>query len=118
MPAVEAGVGEVVGVRDGGGVEGAVVRVAQADVLEPLVRGDEAVADDLDLGLVGNCLEVRVEDAALGVDRLGVAVGGGRGGVEAMGEGELGRRGGVGLVLEDQDLVREERGAEERKVGV
>lgn len=117
MPAIEAGVGEVQLGGDDGGVEGAVVGVPQLNVLQALVRLDEAVADDLDLGLVGDGLEVRVEDGALGVDDLAVAVRGGEG-VEAVGEVELGLGGRVGLVLEDKDLMLEESGANEVKVGI
>lgn len=119
VPAVEAGVGEVVGGGDGGGVEGAVVRVAEGDVGEARVGGDVAVADDLDLGLVGDGLEVRVEDGAgFGGEGGGaVAVGGGEG-VEAVGEFVLGAGGDVGLVLEDEDLVLEEGGADDGEVGV
>lgn len=62
-------------------------------------------------------LEVWVEDAALGVEGLAVAVRGGSG-VEALGEFELGLWRDVGLVLEDDDLVGEEGGADRVKVGV
>jgi hypothetical protein len=43
-------------------VEGCVVRVAQRDVGQALVFGDEAVANDLNLRLVWDCFEVRVQD--------------------------------------------------------
>lgn len=66
---------------------------------------------------MGDGLEVGVEDAALGVEGLAVAVGGG-GGVEALGEFELGLWRDVGLVLEDDHLVGEEGGADHVKVGV
>ena len=46
--------------------------------------GDVAVADYLDLGLVGNGFKIWVEDAAFGIEGLAVAVADG-GGVEAVG---------------------------------
>jgi hypothetical protein len=107
VPAVEAREGEVVLGRDARRVEGRVVRVAQRDVGQALVRGDEAVADDLDLGLVWDGLEVGVQDRALRVEGLAVAIAGG-GRVEEVREAELGGGGDVGLVLEDEDLVGEE----------
>lgn len=117
VPAVEAGVGEVEVGGDGGCVEGAVVWVAEGDVGEAFVGGDEAVSDYLHLGLVGDGFEIGVENGALGVEGLAVAVGGG-GGVKAVGEFELGFGGNVGLVLEDDDLVGEEGVADYVKVGI
>lgn len=67
MPAEEARVVEVLGVGNVRLVELAVVRVAELDVLEAFVLLDEAVADDLDLGLVRNSLEIGVQDGSLGV---------------------------------------------------
>ncbi len=99
-------------------MKSAMMRVAELDVLESLIGGDKPVADDLDLRLVRDGLEVRVQDAALGVDGLAVAVGGGGRRVEAVGEFELGFGGDVGLGFEDEDLVREEGGADEGEVGV
>lgn len=55
-------------------VEGAVMRVREAEVVEALVRRDGAVANDLDFGLVGHGLEIWVEDAAFGVKGFPVAV--------------------------------------------
>ena len=89
VPAVEARVGEVVFRGDGVLVEFLVVRVHELDVGEALVRGDEAVADDLDFGLVGDGLQIRVQDAAFGVEGLAVAVADG-GGIKAMGQFVLG----------------------------
>jgi hypothetical protein len=99
-------------------VEGPVVRVAQTHVREALVRGHEAVADDLDLRLVRHRLEVRVQDGALRVDRLAVAVARGGSRVEALRELVLGLGRGVRLVLEDEHLVGEEGVAEDGEVGV
>jgi len=74
VPAVKAGAVEVVGKRDGGGVEGFVVRVAELDAFEAFIRRNEAVAYDLDLGLVGDGSEIRMEDGPLGVEGLAVTV--------------------------------------------
>lgn len=56
VPAVEAREVVVLFGRDLGGVEGAVVGVAELEIGEAFVGGDEAVTDDLDLGLVGDGL--------------------------------------------------------------
>ena len=122
MPPVEAGVGEVLLGGDGGGVEGAVVRVAELDVGQPFVGRDEAVADYLDLRLVGDGLEIGVEDG-FGSDRgfaaiVAVAVERRGERVETLGELVLRARGDVGLGLDDEDLVGEEGAAEDGKVGV
>jgi hypothetical protein len=67
---------------------------------------------------VGDSLEIRVQDGALRVERLAVAVRGRGGGVEALGELVLGLGRDVGLVLEDEDLVLEEGVADDGEVGV
>ena len=100
VPAVEVRVREVVLVGDGVLVELLVVGVDELDVGEAFVLGHEAVADDLHFGLVRDGLEIRVQDAAFGVEGLAVAVADG-GWVEAMGQVELGFGGAGGLVLED-----------------
>ena len=91
VPAVEARVGEVVLGGDGVFVEFPVVGVHELDVGEAFVLGHEAVADDLHFGLVRDGFQVRVQDAAFGVEGLTVAVAGG-GGVEAVGQFVLGFR--------------------------
>jgi hypothetical protein len=101
---------------DAGGVEGRMVRVAQRDVGQTFVFGNEAVADDLDLRLMRDCLEVGMQDGTLGVQSLAMAVAG-RSRVEEVGEAELGSRGDVALALEEQDLVREEGSADRLEVG-
>jgi|SRR5579859_5817248 len=65
---------------------------------------DEAVADDLNLRLVGDGFEIRVQDRALCVESLSVAVAGSRG-IEEVVEMEL--LGGCqsGLVLDEDDLM-------------
>lgn len=119
MPAIEPRVAEVIFVRDARGVEGTVVRVAQADVREALVVAlDEAVADDLDLGLVGDGLEVWVEDGALGIEGLAVAVGALGERVEALREFVLGAGRDVVLRGDDDDLVGEDGGAKDGEVGI
>lgn len=55
-------------------VEGAVMRMREAEVVEALVRRDGAVADDLDLRLVGHSLEIWVEDAAFCVEGFPMAI--------------------------------------------
>lgn len=104
VPAVEAGVVEVEVGGDGGFVEGAVVRVLEGEVLEAFVGGDVAVADNLDFGLGWDGFEVGMEDGALGVDGLAVAVGCG-GWVEPAGEGCLSLGGEALLFLDADDVV-------------
>lgn len=103
-------------------MEGAVMRVAELDVGEPFVGRHETVADYLDLGLVGDGLEVGVEDGFAGdrglVAVVAVAVEGGGERIEALGELVLGARGDVGLGLDDEDLVGEEGGAEDGEIGI
>lgn len=118
MPSVETGEEGVFVLRDGGGVEGPVVRVAKLDVGQAFVGRDEAVADDLDLRLVGDGLEVRVEDGAFGVEGLAVAVGGGGGWVEALGDGVLGFGGDVPLVPDEDHLVPEEGVTDHFEIGI
>ena len=89
VPAVEARVGEVVLGWDGVLVEFLMVGVHEGDVGEAFVLRDVAVADDLHFGLVGDGFEVRVQDAAFGVEGLAVAVAS-CGGVKAVGEFVLG----------------------------
>lgn len=59
MPAEESGGGEVFGFRYWRLVEFLVVRVYEGYVLKTFVLVVVAVADDLDLGLVRDCLELR-----------------------------------------------------------
>lgn len=103
-------------------MEGAVVRVAELDVGEALVGRHEAVANYLDLGLVGDGFEVGVEDGFAGdrglVAVVAVAVKGGGERVKALGELVLGARGDVRLGLDDEDLVGEEGGAEDGEIGI
>lgn len=117
MPSVETSVVEIFGFRDYGFVEGLVMRVLELDVLEAFVLGHEAVSDDLNLRLVGDGLEVGVEDASLGIESLAVAVAGGSW-VEALGQFELGLWRHMGLVFEDEDLVLEESVMNHVEIGI
>ena len=60
MPAVKASKIQIVSFGDRGLMEGFVVGVLQLDVLETFVLRHESIADDLDFGLVGYGLQVRV----------------------------------------------------------
>ena len=117
MPAIEAGVVAIKIFWNRRGVECLVVRMAELDIVQTLMLGDEAVANDLNLGLVRDRLKVRVQNAALGVEGLAVAVrGGGR--VEATGQLELCLWRQALLVLEDNNLVRVECLLDDCKVGI
>ena len=89
MPAVEARVREIILFRDRMLVEFLVVRMHELDVGKAFVLGHKAVPDDLDFGLVWYSLDIWVQDAALGVEGLAMAVTDG-GGVEAVGQFVLG----------------------------
>lgn len=91
------------------------VRVDELDVLQAFVFGDEAIADDLDFGLVRYSLQVWVKDAAFGVESSAMAVAG-SGGVEALGQFVLGFGGQPGLIFDDDDVVSVERVADEIEV--
>lgn len=67
VPPIEPCVVMVVFIADLSLVEGFVMGVLELDVGEAVVRGDKAVTDDLDLGLGGDGLEIRVQDGPFGV---------------------------------------------------
>lgn len=100
MPAVEACMREIIFFGDRVLVKFLVVRVDELDVGETFVLGHEAVANDLHFGLVRYGLEIRVQDAAFGIESLAVAVADG-GGVEAVGQFCLGFGRAGSLILED-----------------
>lgn len=76
MPAVEARVVPVFGIANGLAVERLVVGVLEHDILQALKFGHGAVANDLNLGLVRNGLQVRVQNRALRVNGLAVSIAG------------------------------------------
>lgn len=115
VPAVEAGVGEIVGVGDGVLVKGSVMGMLEFEVFEAFIGRDEAVADDLDFGLVGHGLEVWMENALFAVDGLAVAVALGLR-VEAVRQFSLGFGRAVSLVLKDNDLMLIERIVDNREI--
>jgi hypothetical protein len=92
--------------------------MSQLDVLQTLVVLDEAIANDLDLGLMRDRLEVWVENGSLGVQRLAVTIRARSFGIKSLGDLilSLGRE--VALVLEDKDLVGEQGLTDDVKVGI
>ena len=67
VPAVEAGVREIIFFGDEVLVKCLMVRVLELDVVQSFVLWHEAVADYLDLWLMRNSFEIGVEDAPFGV---------------------------------------------------
>ncbi|KAH9845069.1 hypothetical protein Tdes44962_MAKER06928, partial [Teratosphaeria destructans] len=104
VPPVEAGIVPVVLLGDGGLVERLVMRVSEPDVREAFEVGHGAVPDDLDLRLMGDGLEVGMQDALRRVQRLPVSVGLDRR-VEEPRQFVLRPRAEVLLAFEDHDLV-------------
>lgn len=74
MPAIEARMSQIVFFRDRVLVKRLMVRVLELNVFESLILRNKAVADDLDLRLMRDRLEVRVQDTFFGVERLAVTV--------------------------------------------
>jgi hypothetical protein len=62
VPSVEPGEVQILLIRDSGGMERAMVRMSELDVLQSFILLNEAVSNDLDLGLMRNGLEIRMED--------------------------------------------------------
>jgi len=81
------------------------VWVLQGNVAKSLI-GDDTVADDLDLWLMRDCLQIRVEDGSLSVERLAMSVGV-CSGIEALCDVELSFWGHMRLILEDKNLMVE-----------
>lgn len=73
------------------------------NVLETFIFWNMTIADDLDFGLVGNSLEVWMEDAAFGIEGFAVTVAMGIG-IKAVGEFKLCFGRASSLVLEDDYL--------------
>lgn len=88
VPAVEAREVEILGFRDDGLVESLMMRVLELDVLKTFIRRNKAVADDLDLRLMWNCLQVWMQNGALRVKSLAVSIASGVR-IEALGQFEL-----------------------------
>lgn len=74
VPSIEVGVLQIIFFRNWDLVKCLVVRVLQRDISQAFVWVNVPTSNDLDLWLVGNCLQVCVQDAAL-VDSLAMAVG-------------------------------------------
>ena len=85
-------------------VEFFVVRVHEFDVLQSFVFGYEAVADDLDLGLMRYSLEIWMKDAAFCVEGFSVTIALSRG-VESVSQFILSSRRTVCLVFEHDYMV-------------
>lgn len=62
MPSVEPGEVQILLIRDSGGVECAMVRMAELNVLQSFILLNETISNDLHLGLVRDGLEIGVED--------------------------------------------------------
>lgn len=67
VPAIESRVCKVILLVNRVFVKGLVVGVDEGDIFETLVRWNKPVSDDLHLRLVGDCLEIWVQDAAFGI---------------------------------------------------
>jgi hypothetical protein len=117
VPAIVARKIKIVLVWNLGLVESAVMWMAETDVLEAFIALDETVANDLDLRLVRNGLQVRVQNGTLGVQSLPMAVRG-SGGIKAVGEMELGLGSDMALVGKVENLVLEQGLSDDIKVGI
>lgn len=118
MPSVEPGEVQILLIRDSGGVECAMVRMSELNVLQSFILLNEAISNDLDLRLMRDGLEIRMEDRALGVNGLSMAIRARSFRIEALGDLILGLGGKVVLVLEDENLVSEECFTDYVKVGI
>lgn len=85
-------------------MEGLVVRMLERDVLQAFEFSNVTVTNDLDLRLVRDGLEIRVQNGAFGVEGLAVAIAGRRW-VKEAGDFVLGFWCEGLLVLEEDDLV-------------
>lgn len=74
MPSIKSSVVQIVLRWDDSRMEGAVMWMAQSDVLEALIILHKAVADNLNLWLVRYGFQVRMQDRAFRVERLAVAI--------------------------------------------
>jgi hypothetical protein len=74
MPSVEPGEIKVFFIRNCGSVECAMMRVLELNTLQTLILFNEPITNDLDLGLMRNSFEVRMQDRALRIDCLSMTV--------------------------------------------
>lgn len=118
MPSVEPGKVQILLIWDSGGMECAMVRMSELNVLQSFVLLNKAISNDLDLGLMRDGLEIRVEDRALCVNGLSMAIRARSFRIEALGNIILGLGGKMVLVLEDENLVGEECFTDYVKVGI
>ena len=106
MPAIEARMSQIVFFGDWVLVESLVVRVLELDVCKSLVLRNKAIADDLDLRLVRDSLEVGVQDTVFGVERLAMTVAA-RCWVKSLRQLILSLGCATGLIFENDDGVLE-----------
>ncbi|CAG9936837.1 unnamed protein product [Clonostachys rosea f. rosea IK726] len=118
VPAVEPGEVEVLCVWNCSVMECPVVRVPELDVLQTLVGRHKAVSNDLDLGLMRNRLQIRVQDRAFCIQSLAVAIVGSGFRVKSLGEAVLGLGRDVRLVPDDENLMSEQSITKDIKVGI
>jgi hypothetical protein len=95
-----------------------VVRVPELDVLQTLVGRHKAVSNDLDLGLMRNRLQIRVQDRAFCIQSLAVAIVGSGFRVKSLGEAVLGLGRDVRLIPDDENLMPEQSITKDIKVGI
>lgn len=88
VPSVEACEVEILRLWDDGLVEGLVMWVLELDVLQAFVGRYQAVADNLDLRLMWDSLQIWMQDGALCVESLAVSVASGLR-IEALGQLKL-----------------------------
>jgi len=118
MPPVEPGIIQVILIGDGCLVESTVVRMAQLNIFQAFVGGNETIPDDLDLGLVRDGLQIRVENRTLGIKGLAMAVRALGLWVEALRNFILGLGRNVALVPQDEHLMCEQGITENIKIRI
>lgn len=76
MPAIESRIFAIVFVGNDLTMECAMVRVAQSDILQAFVFLDKPVSDHLNLRLMGDCLEIGMQNAAFGIEGFAMTISG------------------------------------------
>ena len=104
VPSEEAREVGVFGLGDGVFVEFSMMRVHELDVVQAFVFREEAMAEDLDLGLMRDGFQIRVEHTAFCVESFAVAVGA-RIRIKSSGYLELGFGRESSLVLDDYHVL-------------